>query len=118
MKLLHPLKIAGLASVLAISTLAAGSDDSKSEFVGAWEVSDSSGNPFEISVNADGTAGASRAGEGMKGTWKEEGSSAVIKWDTGWTTKIEKAGGSYKKLAYEKDLTAAPKNTSDAKKVK
>lgn len=33
MKLLHPLKIAGLASVLAISTLAACSDDSKSEFV-------------------------------------------------------------------------------------
>ena len=34
--------------------------------------------------------------------WKEEGSAAVITWDSGWVTKITKDGDSYKKSA-EKD---------------
>ena len=34
--------------------------------------------------------------------WKEEGSAAVITWDSGWVTKITKEGDSYKKTA-EKD---------------
>ena len=29
--------------------------------------------------------------------WKEESSTAVITWDSGWVTKITKEGDSYKK---------------------
>jgi hypothetical protein len=56
----------------------------------------------------------------MTGTWKEEGNSAVITWNTGWTTKITKAGDRYIKAAYGKgqSLTATPTNTSEAEKTK
>jgi hypothetical protein len=33
--------------------------------------------------------------------WKEEGNSAVITWDSGWTTTITKEGNTYKKTATE-----------------
>ncbi len=56
----------------------------------------------------------------MSGTWKEEGKTAVITWNTGWVTKIAKEGDRYKKSAYRKGqpLGGAPANTSDAEKVK
>jgi hypothetical protein len=56
----------------------------------------------------------------MTGTWKEEGNSAVITWNTGWTTKITKEGNRFIKAAYGKgqSLTARPTNTSDAEKAK
>ena len=55
----------------------------------------------------------------MTGTWKEDGGAAVIKWDTGWTTKIIKEGDKYKKTAYDKGkpLDGPPTNSSDAEKV-
>src|ERR1700757_885629 len=60
-----------------------------SAFEGVWKVKDTAGHPFEITLSSDGAAKATR-GEGMTGTWKEEGNSAVITWNTGWTTKITK----------------------------
>ena len=80
---------------------------------------DTAGKPFEITLSADSKASASR-GEGMVGTWKEEGNAAVIKWNTGWTTKITKDGDHYKKAAFGKGqpLDGPPANTSDAEKVK
>lgn len=89
-------------------------------FKGVWKVEDTAGKPFEITLSADGAAKANRAGEGMTGTWKEEGGSAVITWNTGWTTKISKDGDGYKKTAYEKGKAdeAKPTNTSAAEKVK
>jgi hypothetical protein len=64
--------------------------------------------------------GEATRGEGMTGTWKEEGEAAVITWNTGWTTKIAKQGNQYHKAAYSKgqSLDAAPANSSDAQKVK
>jgi len=52
------------------------------------------------------------------GIWKEEGDSAVITWNTGWTTKLTREGNRYVKEAYRKgqSLTGAPANTSDAEK--
>ena len=52
----------------------------------------------------------------MSGTWKDENGVAVIRWTEGWTTKIAKAGDSYKKSAYEGDTGGEPTNTSDAVK--
>lgn len=91
-----------------------------SEFVGTWEVHDSHGTAFEITLFGSGTAEANRAGEGMSGTWVEEGpsnqASAVISWDTGWTTKIAKTEEGYAKIAYDAVATT-PVNTSPARKI-
>ena len=109
---------AALAAVfaIAITTLAS---LAASDFEGVWKVTDTAGKPFEITLSADGTAQANR-GEGMTGTWKEEGAAAVITWKTGWTTKIEKDGDHYKKTAYGKGqpLDGPPANSSDAQKAK
>jgi hypothetical protein len=89
-----------------------------SEFLGTWRVEDSHGHQFEIALFGDGTAEANRAGEGMTGTWteSEDGVSAVIAWDTGWTTKITRTGETYVKTAYDAKA-AAPVNTSEAERV-
>ncbi len=89
---------------------------SGSPFAGTWLVKDTSGDPFEITLFASGLAEANRASEGMSGTWVEEGPSAVITWDTGWTTKITRTGDAYVKTAYDQ-TAAAPTNTSNAEKV-
>jgi hypothetical protein len=103
--------------ILAISNLPS---SAASEFEGTWKVADTKGNAFEISLAGDGSAKADRAGEGMIGTWKEEGTAAVITWDTGWTTKISKEGAQYTKTAFKKgdpvDSKAA--NSSPAEKIK
>jgi hypothetical protein len=106
-----------LAVVLAVA-MAACSNSTPSQYEGTWKVKDTSGTPFEITLSNDGSASANRSGEGLKGTWKEEGGAAVITWSEGWTTKIAKEGDVYKKTAYEKDPSAAPTNSSDAEKVK
>ena len=86
-------------------------------FEGVWRVKDTAGHPFQITLSSGGAAKASR-GEGMTGTWKEEGDSAVISWNTGWTTKITRRGTGYVIEAFRKrqSLTAAPANTSAAEK--
>lgn len=88
-------------------------------FEGVWKVADTGGQPFEITLSGGGVAKATR-GEGMNGTWKEDGNAAVITWDTGWTTKITKEGNQYKKTAHSKAqaLDAPPANSSAAEKVK
>lgn len=105
-----------MASLAALATACSGGDGD--EFAGTWKVSDSAGQPFEITLADDGKASASRAGEGMSGSWKRDGGAAVIAWDTGWTTKIQKDGNKFSKVAYEKGGTSGePKNTSAAEKV-
>jgi len=96
-----------------VASLAAGS-----AYEGTWKVKDSSGKPFEITLAGDSTARADR-GEGMSGTWKEDGASAVITWNTGWTTKIMKDGDRFKKVAYKKgqSMDSAPANKSEAEKL-
>jgi hypothetical protein len=102
-----------LMGVTSLSALAA------SAFEGVWQVKDTAGKPFEITLSSGGVAKATR-GEGMTGTWKEEGEAAVITWNTGWKTKITKQGNQYHKAAFSKgqSLDAAPANSSDAQKVK
>jgi len=99
-------------AVTSLASLAAGS------FEGVWRVQDSSGKPMEITLSDGGKAAASR--QGMSGTWSEEGDAAVIKWNTGWTTKIEKQGNQYKHLAYRKGQAPSgpPNNSSAAEKLR
>ena len=107
-----------VATVFAIGMMAVACF-AANEFEGAWKVTDTAGKPFEITLSGDGTATATR-GEGMVGTWRQEGNAAVITWKTGWTTKITKEGDHYKKAAFGKGQPAdgPPANTSDAEKVK
>ncbi len=90
-----------------------------SAYEGVWKVTDTAGQPFEITLSADGAAKATR-GESMTGTWKEEGGAAVIAWNTGWVTKIVKDGEKYKKTTYAKGqpLDGPPANSSSAVKAK
>jgi len=110
--------IAVLAAAFAI-TMTSFVSLATSDFVGTWSVKDTAGQPFEITLLGDGMAKASR-GEGMVGTWKEEGKTVVITWNTGWTTKITKENDRYKKTAYRKGqpLDGPPANSSDAQKAK
>ena len=107
-----------LATVFAIA-MPAFFSLAASDFEGVWKVKDTAGQPFEITLSSGGAAKASR-GEGMVGTWKEEGNTAVITWNTGWTTKIAKEGDQYKKTAYGKGqpLDGPPTNSTDAQRVK
>jgi carbon monoxide dehydrogenase subunit G len=108
------LTAAVVLAMSAVSSLAA------SQFEGRWNVADTAGKSFEITLAGDGSAKANRDAEGMAGTWKEEGSAAVITWDTGWTTKISKDGDKYTKSAFKKGdpMDGKPANSSAAEKVK
>ncbi len=105
------LAMAFALALTAVAGLAA------SEFEGVWAVTASDGKPFEITLTADGKATGTHE-EAMAGTWKQEGDSAVISWDTGWTTKITKQGDGYVKTAFDKGkpLDGPPTNTSEAQK--
>lgn len=90
------------------------------EFEGSWVLDDTSGHPFDATFSKDGTASGTH-GDSMKhGTWKEENGAAVIHWNTGWTTRIEKHGDKYVKTAFKPgaSLTDTPTNTSPAIKKK
>ncbi len=90
------------------------------EFEGSWLLSDSSGKPFEATFSKDGTASGTH-GDAMKhGTWKDENGVAIIHWNTGWTTRIQKKAGKYVKTAFKPgaSMTDTPTNTSAAIKQK
>ena len=108
------LTAAAVVAMTAVASLAA------SQFEGTWKVADTAGKAFEITLGGDGSAKANRDAEGMTGTWKEEGSAAVITWDTGWTTKISKDGDKYTKTAFKKGepMDGKPANSSAAEKAK
>jgi len=87
-------------------------------FEGTWSTQDSKGNPFTITLLADGRANGDRADEGLKGTWKTEADSAVITWDSGWVTKIITQGGQFKKQAFQNgNIEGPPAHTADARKL-
>ena len=107
-----------LATLFAL-TMTACSGPTPSDFAGKWTVADTAGTPFEITLGDNGTATANHSGEAMEGTWKEEKGAVIISWKDGWTTKIAKDGGGYKKTAWDKGLSTVdpPTNTSSAEKV-
>lgn len=107
--------IAAFAAIALAVALTSAAGFAASGFVGKWKTTDTEGKAFTIWLSDDGVAKGDRANEGLVGMWKEEGSAAVITWDSGWVTKITKDGDSYKKSA-EKDGKAVG-SPSDIKKV-
>jgi hypothetical protein len=93
---------AAFAAIAFAIALTSAAGFAASGFVGKWKTTDTEGKAFTIWLSDDGAAKGDRANEGLAGMWKEEGSAAVITWDSGWVTKITKDGDSYKKSA-EKD---------------
>ncbi len=86
------------------------------DYEGKWQLNDTHGKPFEAIFSKDGTASGTH-GDAMKhGTWTEENGAIVIRWKTGWTTRIEKKGDKYIKTAFKpgQSLTDTPVDTSDA----
>lgn len=73
------------------------------EWPGKYMTEDTKGNAFAITLSDDGAATGSKEGHTLTGTWTEDGDAAVIKWTTGWTTKISKDGDGYKKTAFRPD---------------
>jgi hypothetical protein len=114
--------VSRLASVLVAALFAfaliAASALAATQFEGSWNTQDTKGNPFKIILSADGKATGDRADEGLTGTWKAEGDSAVINWDSGWVTKIVKKGDKFQKQAFEKGASGTPTHTAGAQKQK
>ena len=112
-------KLAALLATFFAVVLIVASASAGFQFEGTWATQDTKGNPFEITLAADGKATANRADEGLSGTWKAEGDSAVINWDSGWVTKIVKQGDKFQKQAFENgDRSSTPTHTADAHKQK
>jgi hypothetical protein len=107
-----------LVALFALSFIAA-TVFAASQFEGAWLTQDTKGNPFKITLSADGKATGERSDEGLKGTWKAEGDSAVINWASGWVTKIVKQGDKFQKQAFEKGgASGTPTHSAEAQKQK
>jgi hypothetical protein len=94
---------AGFGAIAFAIALISAASFAASGFVGKWKTIDSQGKPFTIWLSDDGKAKGdlARNDKGLAGMWKEEGNSAVITWDSGWTTTITKEGNTYTKTATE-----------------
>jgi hypothetical protein len=112
---MHIKQIFSMATAAAIAISVAGAAFAAEGFIGKYETTDTEGKAFTIWLSDNGSAKGDRANEGLQGMWKEEGNAAVITWETGWVTKINKDGDAYKKSA-EQDGKAVG-SPADAKKV-
>jgi len=70
------------------------------DWAGTYMTEDTKGNAFKIALFADATARGEKGGHVLEGSWSADGPSAVIKWTTGWTTKLSLDGDNYTKTAY------------------
>jgi hypothetical protein len=72
---------AGILAVSAVLVSVSVSAAQSKAFQGVWKVTSTSGQPFEITLSANGRAKATLRKD-MVGTWKAHGQSAVITWKT------------------------------------
>jgi hypothetical protein len=94
--------IFALSAALIMSIMTAVTAFAASEFEGTWTVQGRKDTKFDITLSADGKATSTHP-KNMTGTWTEEGGTATVKWDTGWTTKISKDGDHYSKQTITND---------------
>lgn len=107
-----------LVAALFAFALAGAAAIAASQFDGTWMTQDTKGKSFHITLSPDGKAKGERQDEGLTGTWKAEGDSAVINWDSGWVTKITKQGDKFTKQTFGKGQTSGtPSHTTDAQKM-
>jgi len=106
--------ICASAAVVAVLTSNSGW---ASDWTGKYTTKDMFGKPMSITLTDGGKAAGGRQGAEQKGTWSDEGHTAVISWDTGWTTTLGKDGSRYMKRFYLGSTNAEPTNSSSAEKV-
>jgi carbon monoxide dehydrogenase subunit G len=105
--------VVAFLAALVVSVVTAATAFAASEFEGTWTVQGVKDQTFDITLSGDGKA-TSTLPKSPTGTWKEEGGAAVVKWDSGWITKITKQGDKYIKQAVKPD--GSPGKTSEATK--
>jgi len=110
------IKICVAACIVALLTSSTGL---AADWTGKYMTEDTKGNAFSITLSDNGTAAGSKRGDVLNGTWTNEGEAAVIKWDSGWTTKLSKDGDHYKKSAYRAgaSMQEGPTHATSAEKV-
>jgi len=89
------------------------------DWAGKYLTEDSKDHAFTITLSRDGKATGEKHGTVLKGTWSADSGAAVIKWTTGWTTKLSHDGDGYIKTAFRPGtpMTEKPTSTVAAKKV-
>lgn len=104
------------AALLTLTSIGAGF---AADWAGQYLTEDSKGNAFTITLSEGGKAAGEKQGHGLEGTWSDAGDAAVIKWTTGWTTKLSKEGDGLMKTAYRPGtpMTGEPASTVSAKRV-
>lgn len=105
-----------VATLLTLLSISAGF---ASDWPGTYATEDTKGNAFTITLGTDGMARGEKEGHVLEGSWSVDGASALIKWTTGWTTKLSTDGDSYTKTAYRpgSPVTDEGGNATPAKKV-
>lgn len=116
MKAITSIKVCVAAGIVAVLTSTASFAD---DFAGKYMTEDTKGNPMSIALTGDGKAIGEKLGHVLTGKWTNDGDVAVIKWDTGWTTKLAKDGDRYKKTAYRvgTSMEDGPTHTGIAEKI-
>lgn len=116
MKSIKSIRLCIVAAIVAVLTSSAGF---ASDWTGKYLTADTKGNPFSIMLADDGSAAGEKQGHVLNGTWTNEGDAAVIKWNTGWTTKLSKDGDRYKKTAYRvgASVQEGPTHATSAEKI-
>ena len=94
-------KIAATLAVVAFAAVVSAGAVAASEFEGKWQVKDTKGKPFEITLSQDGTAKGNRTAEGLKGTWKAVGDAVLITWGLGMDHKNHEEGQHVQKTALQ-----------------
>ena len=97
LKFVQTIKACAVAAMVTLLTCGAGI---AGQWAGEYMTEDTKGNAFAITLSEDGVAAGTKDGHTLSGTWTDAGDAAVIKWTTGWTTKISKDGDTYSKTAY------------------
>ena len=87
-------------------------------YVGAWELHDTDGSVFHVTLAEDGSA-KSDWGPGEVGTWKMEGGKVTVSWTDGWHDVLYPDGEGFHKDGYAPGvpLTAQPTNSAPAHKL-
>ena len=116
MKAIKSIKICVVAGIVAVLTSAASFAD---DWGGKYMTEDTKGNAMSIVLADGGKATGEKLGHVLTGKWTNEDGAAVIKWTTGWTTKLAKDGDRYEKTAYRvgTSMEDGPTHTGGAEKI-
>lgn len=110
------IRVCVAACIVAVLTSSVSFAD---DWTGKYMTEDTKGNAMSITLADDGKARGEKLGHVLTGNWTSDGGAAVIKWDTGWTTKLAKDGDRYKKTAYRvgTSMEDGPTHTGSAEKI-